>query len=176
MGSIRTGPFPGFLGWVPASTICTICTIVIVYELRSFDNRKKNVYEEACRSQGRTFLPLGFTLFGALREGTTELLSRVADAAHQQGYVGEVWGTLKGDRVRAMHGLFRNLSFALNKCTATQLIHAQETAHRHYVRRSCLPHRHPSRSHWANPRGPSNFSTATATAAATAARAAPSLH
>ena len=63
--------------------------------LRSFDNRKKIVYEEACRSQGRTFLPLGFTLFGALSEGTTELLSRVADAAHQQGYVGEVWGTLK---------------------------------------------------------------------------------
>ena len=84
-------------------------------ELRSFDNRKKNVDEEACRSQGRTFLPLGFTLFGALSEGTTELLSRVADAAHQQGYVGEVWGTLKGDRVRAMHGLFRNLSSALNK-------------------------------------------------------------
>ena len=52
--------------------------------------------------QGRTFLPLGFTLFGALSEGTTELLSRVADAAHQQGYVGEVWGTLKGDRVRAI--------------------------------------------------------------------------
>ena len=48
-------------------------------------------------------LPLGFSvsLCGAPGRGTTELLSRVADAAHQQGYVCEVWGTFKGGRVRA---------------------------------------------------------------------------
>ena len=137
-------------------------------DLRRRENRKKSIYEEACRRQGRTFLPVGFTVFGALSEGTTELLSRVADAAHQQGYVGEVWGTLKGDRVRAMHGLFRKLSFALNKCSATQLVHAQETAHGHYVRRSCLPRRHYSWSRRTIPRGTNNLST-------TAARAAPSL-
>ena len=69
--------------------------------------------------------PSSFSLFGALSEGTTELLSRVAEAAHQQGYVGEVWVTLKGDRVRAMHGLFRGLSHALNNCEAIRVVCAQ---------------------------------------------------
>ena len=86
---------------------------------------KKGKYEETCRSLGRAFLPLGLSVFGALSEGTTELLSRVADAAHQQGYVGEVWVTLKGDRVRAMHGLFRGLSHALNNCEAIRVVCAQ---------------------------------------------------
>ena len=37
-------------------------------ELRNRDNRKKATYEEVCRRQGRTFLPLGFSVFGALSE------------------------------------------------------------------------------------------------------------
>ena len=49
---------------------------------------------------------MGFTTWGAMSSGTTELLEKVADAAHEQGYVGEAWGTLKGDRIRAMHGLY----------------------------------------------------------------------
>ena len=57
----------------------------------------------------------------------------VARAADRQGYVGEVWGTLQGDKIRAMHGLCRGLSYALNKGVAMQLVQAQETALRHYV-------------------------------------------
>jgi hypothetical protein len=30
-----------------------------------------------------------------------KFLGKVANAAHEHGYVGEVWGALKGDRVRA---------------------------------------------------------------------------
>ena len=40
-------------------------------------------------------------------------------------------GACNGISCSKMHGLFRKLSFALNKCTATQLVHAQETAHGH---------------------------------------------
>ena len=57
-----------------------------------------------------------------MSEGSTDLLSRVAGAAHRQGYVGEVWGTLKG------HALFRGLaSYALNKSAAVQLVYAQDS-------------------------------------------------
>merc|ERR1712196_313113 len=57
----------------------------------------------------------------------------VADAAHEQGYVGEAWGTLKGDRIRAMHGLYMGVSYALNKSVAIQLDVAQMVANRAYV-------------------------------------------
>ena len=58
---------------------------------------------------------------------------KVADAAHEQGYVGEAWGTLKGDRIRAMHGLYMGVSYALNKSVAIQLDVAQMKANRAYV-------------------------------------------
>ena len=58
---------------------------------------------------------------------------KVADAAHEQGYVGEAWGTLKGDRIRAMHGLYMGVSYALNKSVAIQLDVAQTRANRAYV-------------------------------------------
>ena len=57
----------------------------------------------------------------------------MADAAHEQGYVGEAWGTLKGDRIRAMHGLYMGVSYALNKSVAIQLDKAQMVANRAYV-------------------------------------------
>ena len=65
--------------------------------------------------------------------GTTKFLEKVADAAHEQGYVGEAWGTLKGDRIRAMHGLYMGVSYALNKSVAIQLDVAQMRANRAYV-------------------------------------------
>ena len=59
-------------------------------------------YGPTCSSQGREFLPLGFTLWGKMSSGTHEFLGKVANAAHdschEHGYVGEVWGALKGDR------------------------------------------------------------------------------
>ena len=61
------------------------------------------------------------------------LLEKVADAAHEQGYVGEAWGTLKGDRIRAMHGLYMDVSYALNKHVAIQLDTAQTVANRAFV-------------------------------------------
>ena len=70
--------------------------------------------------------------------GTTEFLEKVADAAHEQGYVGEAWGTLKGDRIRAMHGLYMGVSYALNKSVAIQLDVAQMRANRAYV--TCKAH------------------------------------
>ena len=58
---------------------------------------------------------------------------KVADAAHEQGYVGEAWGTLKGDRIRAMHGLYMGMSYALNKSVAQQLDRALTEANRAFV-------------------------------------------
>lgn len=57
----------------------------------------------------------------------------MASAAHESGYVGEAWGTLKGDRTRAMHGLFMGLRYALYKNVATQLYLAQMNANRLFV-------------------------------------------
>ena len=54
-------------------------------------------------------------------------------AAHEQGYVGEAWGTLKGDRIRAMHGLYMGMSYALNKSVAQQLDRALTEANRAFV-------------------------------------------
>ena len=48
-------------------------------------------------------------------------MGKVANAAHEHGYVGEVRGALKGDRVRATHRLFQGLSHVLNKNAAMQL-------------------------------------------------------
>jgi len=50
-----------------------------------------------------------------------KFLGKVANAAHEHGYVGEVRGALKGDRVRATHRLFQGLSHVLNKNAAMQL-------------------------------------------------------
>merc|ERR1719331_2978504 len=93
--------------------------------LRRADNIKIAKYKSACDAQGRDFLPLGFTLWGEMGSGTHEFLEKVANAAHEYGYVGEVWGTLKGDRLRAMHNLFQSLSYVLNKNVAMQLVEAQ---------------------------------------------------
>ncbi len=89
------------------------------------DNAKRHKYGGVCQALGHSFLPMGFTAWGAMSSGTTELLEKVADAAHEQGYVGEAWGTLKGDRIRAMHGLYMGVSYALNKSVAIQLDRAQ---------------------------------------------------
>jgi len=72
----------------------------------------------------------------------------VANAAHEHGYVGEVWGALKGDRIRAMHRFFQGLSSVLNKTVAMQLVDAQNTvielyrssfgSHRHFSERDFL--------------------------------------
>ena len=42
------------------------------------------------RVPGRNFLPLDFTLWGEMSSGTHEFLGKVANAAHEHGYVGEV--------------------------------------------------------------------------------------
>ena len=102
------------------------------------DNAKRHKYEGVCHALGHSFLPLGFTAWGAMSSGTTSLLEKVADAAHEQGYVGEAWGTLKGDRIRAMHGLYMGVSYALNKSVAIQLDVAQMRANRAYV--TCKAH------------------------------------
>ena len=47
-------------------------------------------------------------------------LGKVANAAHEYGYAGEVWGALKGGRIRAMHRLFQGLGYVLNKNVAAQ--------------------------------------------------------
>lgn len=47
--------------------------------------------------------------------------------------MGEAWGTLKGDRIHAIHGLFMGLSYALYKSAATQLHLKQLEANRTYV-------------------------------------------
>ena len=60
--------------------------------------------------------------------GALELLDMMASAAHEQGYVGEVFGALKGDRIRAMHAFFQNFSYVLNKNVAAQLYEAQTDA------------------------------------------------
>ena len=101
--------------------------------LNQFDNAKRHRYEGVCHALGHSFLPVGFTAWGAMSSGTTEFLEKVADAAHEQGYVGEAWGTLKGDRIRAMHGLYMGVSYALNKSVAIQLDVAQMRANRAYV-------------------------------------------
>ena len=101
--------------------------------LQLYDNAKRRKYEGVCHALGHSFLPMGFTAWGAMSSGTTELLEKVADAAHEQGYVGEAWGTLKGDRIRAMHGLYMGVSYALNKSVAIQLDSAQTTANRAFV-------------------------------------------
>ena len=101
--------------------------------LNQSDNAKRHKYEGVCHALGHSFLPLGFTAWGAMGSGTTEFLEKVADAAHEQGYVGEAWGTLKGDRIRAMHGLYMGVSYALNKSVAIQLDVAQMRANRAYV-------------------------------------------
>ena len=96
-----------------------------VQALQHLDNAKVAKYGPICSSQGREFLPLGFTVWGGMSSGTHKLLEMVANAAHEHGYVGEVWGSLKGDRIRAMHCFFQGLSFVLNKTVANQLVHAQ---------------------------------------------------
>ena len=58
----------------------------------------------------------------------------MADAAHEYGYVGEAWGALKGDRIRAMHRLFQGLSYVLNKNVAMQLVDAQNVALSAFIR------------------------------------------
>ena len=68
--------------------------------LQHADNLKVTKYKSVCDGLGRNFLPLGFTLWGEMSPGTHEFLGKVANAAHEYGYVGEVWGTLKGDRIR----------------------------------------------------------------------------
>ena len=101
--------------------------------LQLYDNAKRRKYEGVCHALGHSFLPMGFTAWGAMSSGTTQLLEKVADAAHEQGYVGEAWGTLKGDRIRAMHGLYMGVSYALNKSVAIQLDRAQTVANRAFV-------------------------------------------
>ena len=101
--------------------------------LNQCDNAKRHKYGGVCQALGHSFLPMGFTAWGAMSSGTTQLLERVADAAHEQGYVGEAWGTLKGDRIRAMHGLYMGVSYALNKSVAMQLDRAQTRANRAFV-------------------------------------------
>ena len=101
--------------------------------LNQCDNAKRHKYGGVCQALGHSFLPMGFTAWGAMSSGTTELLEKVANAAHEQGYVGEAWGTLKGDRIRAMHGLYMGVSYALNKSVAMQLDRAQTRANRAFV-------------------------------------------
>ena len=101
--------------------------------LNQRDDAKRRKYGGVCQALGHSFLPMGFTAWGAMSSGTTELLEKVADAAHEQGYVGEAWGTLKGDRIRAMHGLYMGVSYALNKSVAMQLDRAQTRANRAFV-------------------------------------------
>ena len=52
----------------------------------------------------------------------------------EYGYVGEVWGALKGDRIRAMHRLFQGRSYVLNKNVAMQLVRVQAEVVSTYVR------------------------------------------
>ena len=66
---------------------------------READKERKD--GPTCRGLGRAFLPLGFSAWGAASEGTKELLAMEASAADRQGYIGEVWGTLQGDKIRA---------------------------------------------------------------------------
>ena len=101
--------------------------------MKLHDDAKRRKYGGVCQALGHSFLPMGFTTWGAMSSGTTELLEKVADAAHEQGYVGEAWGTLKGDRIRAMHGLYMGVSYALNKSVAIQLGRAQTVANRAFV-------------------------------------------
>ena len=101
--------------------------------LKLHDDAKRRKYGGVCQALGHSFLPMGFTAWGAMSSGTTELLEKVANAAHEQGYVGEAWGTLKGDRIRAMHGLYMGVSYALNKSVAMQLDRAQTEANRAFV-------------------------------------------
>ena len=109
--------------------------------LQHADNLKVTKYKPVCDGLGRDFLPLGFTVWGEMSLGTHEFLEKVANAAHEYGYVGEVWGTLKGDRIRAMHYLFQGLSYVLNKNVAMQLVEAQNVVvstflrHRRHARR-----------------------------------------
>ena len=60
------------------------------------DAVKERKYRPTCRDLERAFLPLGFTVWGAMTAGSKEFLMKVANAADEQGYVGEVWGTLQG--------------------------------------------------------------------------------
>merc|ERR1712078_525443 len=119
--------------------------------LKLHDDAKRRKYGCICQALGHSFLPMGFTAWGAMSSGTTELLEKVANAAHEQGYVGEAWGTLKGDRIRAMHGLYMGVSYALNKHVAIQLDRAQTVANRAFVtsrdhhRRAFRPGRRPGR-------------------------------
>ena len=109
--------------------------------LKLHDDAKRRKYGGVCQALGHSFLPMGFTTWGAMSSGTTELLEKVADAAHDQGYVGEAWGTLKGDRIRAMHGLYMGVSYALNKSVAMQLDRAQTEANRAFVTSRAHPRR-----------------------------------
>ena len=69
-----------------------------------------------------------------MSSGTYKFLAKPADAAHEHGYLGEVWGALKGDRIRAMHRLFQGLRYALNKNVAMQLVDAQNVALSAFIR------------------------------------------
>ena len=102
--------------------------------LRHADSQKVAKYGPICNALGREFLPLGFTLWGEMSSGTHKFLAKVADAAHEYGYVGEAWGALKGDRIRAMHRLFQGPSYVLNKNVAMQLVDAQNVALSAFIR------------------------------------------
>ena len=53
--------------------------------LNQCDTAKRRKYEGVCQALGHSFLPMGFTAWGAMSSGTTELLEKVANAAHEQG-------------------------------------------------------------------------------------------
>ena len=48
------------------------------------DKAKRRKYEGVCQALGHSFLPMGFTAWGAMSSGTTELLEKVADAAQPE--------------------------------------------------------------------------------------------
>lgn len=91
------------------------------------DATKTRTYRPICDAYGYEFMPVGLTAWGAMTQGTLRLLVMVAHA-DGQGYVGEVWGTLKGDKIRATQCLYRGLSHAVGKGVATQLVLAQQAA------------------------------------------------
>ena len=99
---------------------CDARTPTAAMGYREADKERK--YGPTCRSLGRAFLPLGFSAWGAVSEGTKDLLAMVACAADSRGYVGEVWGTLQGDKIRAMHGLCRaaTLSTRVSHCSSSK--------------------------------------------------------
>ena len=47
-----------------------------------------------------------------MTESTRKRLGMVTNTADGQGYVGEAWGTLQGDKIREMRGPCRWLNYA----------------------------------------------------------------